>query len=558
MKISLSLAPSPSAPSPSFHQINRKQIMSQETINNLLEQVNEIVLATINQEVLAGLAVGIIQGEKLIYSKGFGLADIEHQKPITPDTVFRIGSISKTFTAIAIMQLWEEGKLQLDDPVNEYLKAYKVQHRDRNAPPVTFRHLLTHTSGIGELRTFTDLLLPVWGLGGKPDKSIPTLKEYYSQGITPEVYPETKWAYANHAFATLGQLVEDISGEPFSEYAIRHIFTPLGMKHTDYLLSDACGKPHSVRLRVREELAQGYVFKQNKFQNINYLEILVTGAGSIFSSVNDMSKYMSALLGGGKNQFGSILKPETLQLMMEPQYQPDPHLSAMGLAFFLDNFDGHKIVSHDGGWPGFVSSMFVAPDDNLGVVVFTNTASLAPHNLTEILLQRLLEVPEAATQLPRPDIVPSPHLWPQLCGYYAPAKGWNTNFRIWLGCGGGVEIFVQDKRLQMRSLIGYLQTPVTLYPIDTANPLAFQALKDNSKLSVVFQRNPTGEIDTLYFSNWYGFFSLYKRPQYQSLAFWLKVTLGGLAAIILIFWREGGLLTLTLSLLVWQRLNNRK
>ncbi|MFH7025428.1 MAG: serine hydrolase domain-containing protein [Heteroscytonema crispum UTEX LB 1556] len=149
------------------------------------------------------------------------------------------------------MQLWEQGKFQLDDSINKYLKAYQVKHRDPNAPPVTFRHLLTHTSGIGEVRKFTDLLLPVWGLGGKPDKPIPSLKEYYSEGITPEVYPETKWSYANHGFATLGQLVEDISGQPFSEYAIAHIFAPLGMTHTDYLRTRSRAEPTCTRIRIQ-------------------------------------------------------------------------------------------------------------------------------------------------------------------------------------------------------------------------------------------------------------------------------------------------------------------
>ncbi|HEY9653163.1 MAG TPA: serine hydrolase domain-containing protein, partial [Coleofasciculaceae cyanobacterium] len=147
--------------------------MSQETINRILERVDEIIISTLNQDALAGLAVGIIEGETLIYAKGFGLANVEQETAIIPDTVFRIGSISKTFTAIALMQLWEQGKFQLDDPVNNYLKAYQIQQRDPNAPPVTFRHLLTHTSGIGEVREFADLFRPVLGLGAKPHQPIP-------------------------------------------------------------------------------------------------------------------------------------------------------------------------------------------------------------------------------------------------------------------------------------------------------------------------------------------------------------------------------------------------
>jgi len=499
--------------------------MSQQTIKRVLERADEMIISAMNQDVLAGMAVGVIQGEKLIYSKGFGFADVQQEKAIATDTVFRIGSISKTFTAIALMQLWEQGKFQLDDPVNEYLKAYQIQHRDPNAPPVTFRHLLTHTSGIGEVREFADLFRPILGLGAKPDKPIPTPTEYYAKGLTSEVYPGSKWAYGNHAFTTLGQLVEDISAEPFNEYMLRHVFEPLGMTHTDYLLSD----------RVREQLAQGYAFTQGKFKAIDYLEIVITGAGSIFSSVNDMSKYVSALLNGGSNASGSILKPETLQLMMQPQYQLDERLTAMGLSFFLDRFDGHPIVSHGGGWPGFVSLMLIAPDDGLGVVVFTNTSTLAPYRVAEDLLRQLLDLPEKAKQLPRPDILASPHLWSQLCGFYAPEKGLNTNFRIWTGLGGGVEVFVKDNRLQMRSLIGWLSKPISLYPIDAADPLAFQALQDKVTFSLVFKRNAAGDINRLDMGSYYGLCTLFKRPQHQSLRFWLTMILGGLAVGILIY-----------------------
>ena len=137
-------------------------------IDQTLAQVEELVTELLNEEPLAGLAVGIVQGDELVYAKGFGLADIKEQKPVTPDTVFRIGSISKTFTAIALMQLWEQGRFELDDPVNDYLKAYTIYPASPDAPQVTFRHLLTHTGGIGELRSWTDLFRPVIGLVLQP------------------------------------------------------------------------------------------------------------------------------------------------------------------------------------------------------------------------------------------------------------------------------------------------------------------------------------------------------------------------------------------------------
>ncbi|HEY9653631.1 MAG TPA: hypothetical protein V6C95_23420 [Coleofasciculaceae cyanobacterium] len=224
----------------------------------------------------------------------------------------------------------------------------------------------------------------------------------------------------------------------------------------------------------------------------------------------------------------------------------------MGLSFFLNWLDGHRIVQHGGGWPGFISSMMIAPDDGFGVVVFTNTSTSAPYKVAQKLLRILLEVPNPAEQLPRPDIVPSPQLWSQLCGFYAPEKGWNTNFRIWTGFGGGVEVFVQENRLQMRSLIGLLSKPITLYPIDADNPLAFQGLHEKQALPVVFQRNSAGEIDRVDMGGFYGFSRLYKRSHYQSPRFWLTAILGGLAIAIFSVWGERGLLLLVLAFLAWR------
>jgi CubicO group peptidase (beta-lactamase class C family) len=491
--------------------------VSQETIDSVLEQVDEIIISSMNEHALPGLAVGVVQGDRLIYARGFGLADAEREKAITPDTVFRIGSISKTFTAIGLMQLWEQDKFKLDDPVNDYLKGYCVQHPDPNAPPVTFRHMLTHTSGLGELRAIIDLLKPQAALGAKPDEPLPALNEYYAAGLTPEVYPGTKWAYANHAFATLGQLVEDVSGQPFPEYMIQHVFEPLGMTHTDYMRNE----------RVCDQLAVGYQLKRGKLTPVKYLEIVVSGAGSVFSSVNDMARYVTALLNGGKNEHGAVLKPETLQLMMEAHYRLDERLPAVGLAFILDNLNGHRIAWHNGGWPGFVSAMYTAPDAGLGVLVFTNTMNMAPDLIATNLLRRLLGVPDPASQLPRPDILETPHLWSELCGFYGPAKGMNTNARIWMGYGGEIEVLVQDNRLALRSLVGPLRKGVPLYRIDADDPLVFYALIDKQVQPIVFKRDAAGRVERLCA----GLQVLYKHPKTQSIRFKVMAGLGALAGV---------------------------
>jgi CubicO group peptidase (beta-lactamase class C family) len=505
-------------------------MVSQETIDGVLAEADDLLIAAVNEHTLPGLAVGIVHDGELVYAKGLGMADAKEERPVTPDTVFRIGSISKTFTAIGLMQLWEQGKFQLDDPVSGYLKTYTLEHRDPDAPPVTFRHLLTHTAGIGEFRTISDLarFRSTFALGVKEGEPVPALDEYYGGRLTPELHPGEKWAYANHGFATVGQLLEDISGETFEEYMMRHVLEPLGMFRTDYLRSD----------RVMAELATGYGSKKGLPTPVSYHEIAVRPAGSIFSSVNEMAMYMAALMNGGANQHGSVIKPDTLRMMMESHYRLDERLPAIGLAFWLDSIGGHRTAGHGGGWPGFVSAMHVVPDDGLGVIAFTNTNSLALDTIATDLLRRLLDVPEAAVQLPRPGILESPHLWHELCGSYGPKPGFLTNARVWMTFGGEAEVFVKDNHLAVRSLVGPAGKGLRLYPVDPADPLLFQTEFERIPVPAVFKRDEAGQIDRLCVGG-LGFTTLYRRPKAESLRLRGTVALAGLAALLGAFgWRK--------------------
>jgi CubicO group peptidase (beta-lactamase class C family) len=155
-----------------------------------------------------GLAVGVIADGGLAWFHGHGVADVGAKAPITEDTVFRIGSITKTFTAIAVMQLWERGLVDLDAPANDYLRSFRLILVRPNVRPATVRHLLTHTAGVGYWRRVSDLLQPGVGSGVRAARSgAPPLEDYYRRGLPVEVEPGTKWAYSNHGFAALGQIV---------------------------------------------------------------------------------------------------------------------------------------------------------------------------------------------------------------------------------------------------------------------------------------------------------------------------------------------------------------
>lgn len=504
--------------------------MKTENLNKKLAELDELIIKDLNSYTTAGLGVGVVYDGKLIYAKGFGLANIAEKKPVTPDTGFRIGSISKTFIAIAIMQLMEQGKLKLDDPVNQYLKTYKVQHPDAGAPPVTIRHMLTHTSGIGEIRNLTDIFLPIGGLATKLEESQISLGDYYKGRLSPEIYPGQKWAYANHAFATLGQVIEDVSGMPYEQYMLENVFEPLGMHKSDFIYSD----------RVRDTLAQGYQWKKGAFEPIPYQRVLVGAAGSIHASVNEMAKYVSALMNGGANENGRVLKSETLEMMFQPQLPLDRRVFSMGLTFFIRNdFSKHRVFEHAGGWPGFISEMYIAPDDKLAVVAFTNSGNMSSYTVADLVLRKLLEVPTQKEVFEKQVIPESPHLWSSLMGLYDVKNGLLTEARPIGSTGGETEIFVQGSKLMMRTLLSTFSKGVELHRADPDDPYLYYAYVEEAKVCslLAFKTGANGQVERLEMSSHLPFV-FYKQAFKGSIKFKALTIAGAIGGLIL--WCIGG------------------
>lgn len=494
--------------------------MLPETIQNVLETADSTVEKTLKDYNLPGLGVGIVYQGQLIYAKGVGQADVARNVPVTPDTVFRIASVSKTFAAVALMQLWEQGKFDLHDPINDYLRDYKVAHRSPNAPPITFHHLLTHTAGLGEFAPLHRYFN--WQAHFnvvRPHQQVPPLRKLYGRTLSAECLPGEKWCYANNGFATVGQLVADISGQPFPDYVREHIYEPLGMARSEFWRSD----------RVRDGLAIGYKYraKQQDFKPVIDLEQVTTAAGAMYSTINDMGRYMAALM-----QSDTLLKPETLELMYTPHYQLDERLQGMGYCFKVDDFGGYRVVSHDGLWLGFISSMFVAPDEELGVVALTNTANSIAISLASGLMRRMLGKGRELKSRPDPDSLPeTPSDWPALQGFYGPKPGFNSNFRLWTSYGGELEVYQAENDLRIRSLRGGWKEGKTLVRADKDDPLSFTA----GGRQVIFTQD--GRL--LMGLNEFG-----KRPYRQSIRYRLKLLLTG-AVIIFVL-----LLTLLLALLL--------
>jgi CubicO group peptidase (beta-lactamase class C family) len=455
-------------------------------------EVTAKVAEILNRHPAVGLAVGVIRDGSLEFFYGHGVAEVASNTPITEDTVFRIGSLTKTFTAIAVMQLWEQGYVDLDAPANHYLRAYKLAPAQVGFRSATLRHLLTHTAGIAEVQHVSDLLHPEAGpfearppiFSVRVGKPMPSLAEYYRGHLPVVAQPGTTFAYSNHGYATLGQIVEDVSGMTLERYFRERIFEPLGMVDTDLART----------LRVGSRLATGYVFRRRGAEAAPDRDWIGAGAGGIYSTTRDMARFAAAVMGGGTNERGSVLEAATLAAMFEPHFRPDPRLPGWGLGFARGEAAGpHRIVGHDGILPGFNSALFMAPDDRVAVVAFTNGSTGAFVWMEAEFKQLLRLLLGTSGEVVRTDIPHHPEIWKELSGRYRlPPR--ISDLRGRLALAAGAEVFVRGGRLMIRALtpVPTLRRGLPLHPDDETDPYVFRlALSGSgtSSIRVVFGRD---------------------------------------------------------------------
>jgi CubicO group peptidase (beta-lactamase class C family) len=433
-----------------------------------------------------GLAVGVVRDGRLEFFGGHGVADIASSTPIGPDTVFRIASVTKTFTAIAVMQLYERGVVDLDAPVNDYLRSYRLVPTNTRWRPATVRHLMTHTAGLAELARPWGLVSADFGESYRAGKSLPSLAAFYGGTLPVHAEPGTRFVYNNHGPSTLGQLVEDVTGMSLDHYFRQHIFEPLGMDGTDLVRSK----------KIRSRLATGYEVRSRGVKRVADRDMVTAGAASVFSSSGDMARYLGALLGGGSNEHGSILKPDTLALMFVAHYQPDDRVPGMGLGFFRKDLSGQLVVRHQGTLPGFHSEVAVAPERGVGVMMFTNGAYQADFWLPAEaagMLRRLLGIPDDAV---RSDVPHHPELWGELSGWYRLSARF-SDVRLRAMLGAGAEVFVRGGRLMLRFLtpLPEIAAGFPLRPDDKRDPYVFRIDFSDSGLEpirIVFSQDPAG------------------------------------------------------------------
>ncbi len=391
-----------------------------------------------------GLAAAVVDRDGLAEFAARGRADLRRDAAPSPETVYRVGSISKVVTAIAVLQQVERGRMGLDDPLAAHLRSASVTCTVPGAPPITVRHLLTHTSGIGELRRLGDLAVgPFVGLAVPPHGSLPDLAAYYRDGLRTSRAPGEAWTYANHAFGILGLLVADLTGREFGAYAADEVLRPLGMTHASFRLTP----------RLAERLAVGYVRRGTTWRPVPHWEVAPYPAGNLYASVTEMAQLAAAILGRGGNRVGRVLDERTFALMTAPDEHVDPRHPRMGLGLWLGQEAGLAVAGHDGGWAGFLSSLLAAPEAEVAALAFTGCDQQVPHGVAVETLRALTGRPSRAAELRSMPAVAAAAGARLLGRYGAPSRHLNLAARFWLDLAE-VELGERDGQVWLRTLVG--------------------------------------------------------------------------------------------------------
>jgi CubicO group peptidase (beta-lactamase class C family) len=319
----------------------------------LSARVDSAVEAQQKAQKIPGVSLAVCRDGKIIKATGYGLANVELDVPMTPETVLQTGSVGKQFTSTAVMMLFEEGKLGLDDKIARYLPESPAAWKD-----VTIRELLTHTSGI-----------PDYTGEESTNKGVIDLrKDYAEEQLIPAFAtmpmgfaPGEKWSYSNTGYVLLGIIIHRVTGEFYGDFLQERIFRPLGMTSTQ-IISEADIVPHR---------SSGYRLVKGQLKNQEWVSpsLNTTADGALYTNVLDLAKWDAALY------TTRLVRHSSFDLMWSPVKLNDGKTYPYGYGWSLGSRNGHKVVAHDGAWQGFTMSIARYLDDRLAIIVMTNLDS---------------------------------------------------------------------------------------------------------------------------------------------------------------------------------------
>src|SRR5256884_8899316 len=327
-----------------------------DPVARLSTELEPKIKAEIQQGHLPGFAIGVVRNGKLIFAKGFGVAKLGSNAPITSRSLFHMASVTKAFVATAVMQWVDKGKIDLDAPLIHYLPYFRLN--DERYRTITIRQMLSHTSGIPDTVNYN------WD---KPEYDAGALERFVHSIADQKLVfaPGEKFAYSNTAYEILGDVIAKVSGESFEDYVQHNILTPLGMKDSTLLVREAnpllLTSPHVME---KDTVVVSKIFPYNRAH---------APSSTLYSSIEDMSRWAIANLNHGELDGKRILKRETLDAMWRPVV--DALSMKEGISWFTTEKQGHRFVLHSGGDVGFESLVLLAPEDGVAVVAMSNFAA---------------------------------------------------------------------------------------------------------------------------------------------------------------------------------------
>jgi D-alanyl-D-alanine carboxypeptidase len=382
---------------------------------------------------LPGVVIGVVSDQDLIWTKGFGYADVKAKLPMTAATKFRMASNSKLFTAVAIMQLREEGKLGLDDPVVKYLPWFKAKPAGDDDGPITIEQLLSHSSGLQ--REAGDHWVSY---------NFPTSEELQRLFTDRQAAfaPSVRWKYSNLAYSVAGMVVEKVSGERWADYVDQNIFKPLNMNASS-IDKNVAGLAVPYGRRMPDGTREVLPFVDARG---------MAAATGLTSDVGDMAKFMSAQFRRGPRGGAQIVSSGSWRELLRVRSVEENWSAGTGLGFDIKRVKEKTYIGHGGGYPGNTTQTLIKLDDKVGVIVLTNTNDSYPSDIAQQLMATVGQAAAKAAAA-KPVVVAWDPAWERFAGLYR-------------GRGGDSQVVLLNKKLVLiNPNAPNLDDPVTLEPL---------------------------------------------------------------------------------------------
>ncbi len=458
----------------------------------------------------AGAAIAVVKDGKLFFAKGYGYANVEKKIPVVADkTLFRVASLSKLVTATAAMQLYEQGQLELDAPVNKYLTNFQL--KNPYPEPAKVAQLMTHTDGTTVRRL---------GLAAPTAAQMEPLGDYLADQMPPIVHPPGElYSYSSHSTALLGYLVEQVSNIPFVQYIDKNIFQPLEMRHSTFL------QPPPPALA--SDLAVGYQYQNGSFKAVPYLYLNIAPAAALSTTATDMTHFMIAHLLNGRYENSRILEEDTVRLMHEQHFTEHPLLPGTAYEFHERLENNIRAIEHLGSLRGYSSSLTLLPDQNIGIFTATNNFNGVHGKLIPQFFDRYFPVVKKPT--PKKPLTLTNEQLNRFTGTYRDVEYPRHTFAKLTAPFKHINIKKSDNGTLLLSTPGLFflgnSPKIRLVPVE---PLLFQRVDDEA--FTAFGEDRSGRIAFAFNPIW-PIIGAYERiPWYETI--WVQIGIAGFCAVV--------------------------